>query len=336
MKAVFFREHGDISVLQYGDFPKPQPPEGWVRLHVAACGLNYLDVFARRGMPGIKVELPGITGGDCAGAIDELGEGVEGWRVGERVLPIPHHVDWSLGRFEMLGETRNGAMAEFCTVRASQLMRIPDAVPDEKAAALPCAYGTAHRMLHTRGQIKAGETILVLGASGGVGTACVLLAKLAGCTVIAAAGSDEKCEKLRAIGADDAINYSTTKIDKYIREKTGSLLRGGGVDVVVNFTAGDTWSPSMRCVKRFGRLLCCGGTGGYSAVTDIPYLFTSEMNIMGSTGWTMEDQQACIDLVAQGRLDPPIDRVVSLPDAIAAVQAIEDRKVFGKIIVRPG
>ncbi|XSC47649.1 zinc-binding dehydrogenase [Bradyrhizobium sp. RDT10] len=190
-------------------------------------------------------------------------------------------------------------------------------------------------MLHTRGQIKAGETVLVLGASGGVGTASVLLAKLAGCKVIAAAGSDDKCEKLRAIGADETVNYSTTKIDKYIRETTGSLLRGGGVDVVVNFTAGDSWTPSMRCVKRFGRLLCCGGTGGYAAVTDIPYLFMSEMSILGSTGWTMEDQQSCVDLVAQGRLDPPIDRIVPLSEGIDAIRAIESRAVFGKIILKP-
>jgi len=335
MKAVFFKEHGDLSVLQYGDVPMPEPKPGWVRLKVRACGLNYFDIFSRRGMPGITVELPGITGGDCAGVIDSLGEGVEGWVVGDRVLPVPHHVNWSNGQFEMLGENRNGAFAEYCTVRASQLMRIPDNVADEKAAALPCAYGTAYRMMHARGAIKAGETVLVLGASGGVGNACVLLAKLAGCTVIAAAGSAEKCERLRAIGADDTIDYSTTPVDKYIRAKTGSLLRGGGVDVVVNFTAGDTWAPSMRCVKRFGRMLCCGGTGGYKATTDIPYLFTSEMTIVGSTGWSAEDQQACLDLVAQGKLDPPIDRIVPLSEGIDAVRAIEERAVFGKVIVKP-
>ncbi len=335
MKAVYFDTHGDLSVLRYGDMPTPEPAAGWVRIKVAACGLNYLDIFSRRGMPGIKVELPGITGGDCAGVIDKLGDGVEGWQVGDRVLPIPHHIDWTGGRFELLGETRRGALAQYCTVRASQLMRIPDNVSDEKAAALPCAYGTAHRMLHTRGQIRSGESVLVLGASGGVGTACVLLAKRAGCTVIAAAGSDEKCAKLTALGADATINYATTAIDGYIRDKTGSLLRGGGVDVVINFTAGDTWTPSIRCVKRFGRLLCCGGTGGYAAPTDIPYLFTSEMSIIGSTGWTREDQQACLDLVAGGDFDPPIDRIVPLSDGIAAVRALEERQVFGKVIVKP-
>ncbi|XSC47648.1 quinone oxidoreductase family protein [Bradyrhizobium sp. RDT10] len=137
MKAVFFREHGDLSVLQYDEVPTPDPEPGWVRLKVHACGLNHLDVFSRRGMPGIKVELPGITGGDCAGTVDKLGDGVSGWKVGERVLPIPHHVGWSTGTFEMLGETRNGAMAEYCTVRASQLMRLPEKISDEKAAALP-------------------------------------------------------------------------------------------------------------------------------------------------------------------------------------------------------
>lgn len=335
MKAVFFEVHGDLSVLRYGDVPLPEPRPGWVRLRVRACGLNYLDIFSRRGMPGIKIELPGITGGDCAGVIDKLGDGVEDWNVGDRVLPVSHHVDWTTGQFEMLGETRNGAMAEYCTVRASQLMRIPDNVSDEKAAALPCAYGTAHRMLHTRGRIQAGETVLVLGASGGVGTACVLLAKLAGCKVIAAAGGDGKCARLRDLGADEVIDYSNVKIDKYIRETTGTLLRGGGVDVVVNFTAGETWTPSMRCVKRFGRLLCCGGTGGYAAVTDIPYLFMSEMSIIGSTGWDREDQAACLDLVARGLLDPPIDRVCALSDGIAAVRALEERAVVGKVIVKP-
>ena len=335
MKALYFEEHGDLSVMRYGERPEPEVLPGWVKIRVRASSINHADLFSRRGMPGIKVQLPGITGSDCAGEIAELGEGVTGWKVGERVLPLPHHVDWDKGSFDMLGENRNGAMAEYCVVRASQLMRLPDNVSDEDAAALPCAYGTAHRMLHTRGQIQAGERILILGASGGVGNACVLLAKAAGLHVIAAAGDEEKCHKLQALGADETIDYSQTAFDAYIREKTGSLLRGGGVDVVVNFTAGDTWLPSMRCVKRFGRLLCCGGTGGYKAVSDIPYLFTSEMTIIGSTGWTMEDQQSLVDMVAQGRLKPALDRVVPLSDALGAYDDFEKRAFFGKIIVKP-
>ncbi len=335
MKALYFEEHGDLSVMRYGERPEPQVQPGWVKIRVRASSINHADLFSRRGMPGIKVQLPGITGSDCAGEIAELGEGVTGWKAGERVLPLPHHVDWENGSFDMLGENRNGAMAEYCVVRASQLMRLPDNVSDEDAAALPCAYGTAHRMLHTRGRIQAGERILILGASGGVGNACVLLAKAAGLHVIAAAGDEEKCRKLQALGADETIDYSQTAFDTYIREKTGSLLRGGGVDVVVNFTAGDTWLPSMRCVKRFGRLLCCGGTGGYKAVSDIPYLFTSEMTIIGSTGWTMEDQQSLVSMVAEGRLKPALDRVVPLSDALGAYDDFEKRAFFGKIIVKP-
>jgi len=335
MKAVYFNEHGDISVLRYGDLPEPQVPEGWVKLRVKATSFNHADLFVRRGMPGIKVQLPGINGTDCAGEIAELGPGVQGWQVGERVLPISHEVDWKAGRFDMLGENRNGAMAEYCTVRASQLMRLPDAVSFEDAACLPCAYGTAYHMLHTRGRIQAGETMLVLGASGGVGNACVLLGKIAGLRVIAAAGDDEKCRRLRELGADETINYNETAVDAWVKEKTGTLLRGGGVDVVVNFTAGDTWLPSMRCVKRHGRLLCCGGTGGYKAVTDIPYLFMSEMDVIGATGWTMREQQACVDLVASGALKPVIDRVVPLAEAIDAYGDFERREFFGKIVVKP-
>lgn len=335
MKAVYFNEHGDLSVLRHGDVPEPAVLPGWVKVRVRATSFNHADLFSRRGMPGIKVQLPGITGMDCAGEIAALGDGVTGWRIGDRVLPIPHEVDWTTGRFDMLGENRNGAMAEFCVVRASQLMRLPDQVSFEDAACLPCAYGTAYRMLHTRGEIAAGQTILVLGASGGVGNACVLLAKIAGLQVIAAAGDDAKCERLKAIGADETINYATTAIDSYVKQKTGSLLRGGGVDAVVNFTAGDTWAPSMRCVKRFGRLLCCGGTGGYKAVTDIPYLFMAEMTIVGSTGWATQDQQACVDLVASGKLKPVIDRVVPLAAAIDAMGAFERREFFGKIVITP-
>lgn len=335
MKAVYFEEHGGPEVLVYGDQPEPEVPEGWVKIRVRACALNYLDVFARNGMPGIKVELPGISGADCAGEIAELGEGVTGWEVGQRVLVYPPHVDFENGRFELMGETRRGAMAEYCAVRASQLMSIPDHVSDEDAAALPCAYGTAYRMMYTRGQIEAGESVLVLGASGGVGNAAVLFAKMAGATVTAAAGSEDKCEKLRQMGADDTVNYREVDFEKHTREKTGSLLRGGGYDVVVNFTGGDTWAKSIRCVRRHGRLLTCGGTAGYFPQTDIRFIFMAEMDIRGSTGWFPDEQQAVLDMVAEGKLKPVIGAVMPLSRGAEAVSLLEDRNFFGKIIVKP-
>lgn len=335
MKALYFEEHGDIDVLRHGEMPEPETRPGWVKLKVRACALNYLDIFARRGMPGIKVELPGISGADCVADIAELGDGVTGWEVGQRVLVYPPHMDFEKGEFDLLGENRRGALAEFCTVRASQLMTLPDHVSDEAAAALPCAYGTAYRMLFTRGEVKAGETVLVLGASGGVGNAAVLLAKQAGAHVVAAAGSPEKCERLKAIGADETIDYRETDFADYTRRTTGSLLRGGGYDVVVNFTGGDTWAKSIRCVKRHGRLLTCGGTAGYFPETDIRFIFMAEMDIRGSTGWLYDEQKAVLDLVSDGSIEPVVGGVYALEDGKEAVRALEDRNFFGKIVVKP-
>ncbi len=197
MKAVFFECHGGPEVLRYGDFPDPELAPGHVRLRVRACSLNYLDIFSRRGMPGIKVELPSITGGDCVGAIAELGAGVAGWEVGQRVLVDPVFADAQSGRLRMLGENCRGALAEQVVVQQSQLIALPDAVSDEDGACLPVAYGTSHRMLFARGRVQAGEKVLILGASGGVGTSSLLLARMAGAYVIAAAGSAEKCRRLR-------------------------------------------------------------------------------------------------------------------------------------------
>ena len=324
MKAVYFNTHGGAEVLRYGDVPDPETPPGWVKVRVASCSLNYLDILSRRGMPGIKVQLPGITGGDCAGRIATLGEGVTGWAVGERVLVYPPHIDAGKGVFELMGETRNGAMAEYCVCRASQLIRIPNAVGDDAAACVPIAYATAYRMLFTRGQVRAGESILVLGASGGVGVACVQLAKMRGLRVTAAAGSADKCERLLRLGADDAIDYSVEAFDRVVRRKTGSL-----------FTGGDTWAAGLRCVKRGGRVLTCGATAGYDPKTDLRYIFMAEMDILGSTGFSFEETQRTLDLVALGRVQPLIDAVLPLSRAAEGIAMLEERRVFGKVVVKP-
>lgn len=335
MKAVYFEEHGGPEVLRYGDFPDPEPQEGWVRLRVAACSLNYMDVFSRRGLPGIAVELPGITGADCAGRIDEVGAGVSGWEPGQRVLVDPVYVDPETRRIAMMGENRRGALAERCVVHASQLIPLPDEVADDAAACLPVAYGTSHRMLVNRGRIRPGEKVLILGASGGVGTSCVLIAKLLGAHVIAAAGSREKCLRLEALGADETIDYSQTDFREYCRERTGTLLRGGGYDVVVNFTGGETWAKSLKCARLGGRVLTCGATAGFAPPTDLRYIWTAELDVLGSNGWHRDDLVALLQLVATGKLEPVIDRVVPLSEGIEAVRLLEERRFFGKIVVRP-
>ncbi|WP_151447897.1 quinone oxidoreductase family protein [Lacisediminimonas profundi] len=335
MKAMVLREHGGGEKMKLEtDFPNPVAGEGDVVIRVKASSLNYHDVFTRRGMPGINLPFPVIMGLDVAGEIIEVGPGVEGWAVGDRVLADPSNkVEGGL-----IGETVHGGLAERCRVRAHQLIRIPDGVPFEQAAALPVAYGTAHRMMQSIGQIKAGEKVLILGASGGVGVCCVQLAKLAGAEVIACAGTEEKGARLKELGADHIILYTQTDFMKAVHELTGKPGRNrtkvsGGVDVVVNFTGGDTWVKSLRCLRLGGRLLTCGATAGFDPKEDLRYVWSFELQIRGSNGWDRSDLVALLDLVNSGKLKAPIDRIWPLEDAAAALDTIEQRKVFGKIVV---
>jgi alcohol dehydrogenase len=335
MRAVVLHEHGGPENLVYEEnFPDPEIGAGDVIINVKATSLNYHDVFTRRGMPGIKLDLPVICGLDVAGEIAEIGPEVEGWSVGDRVLIDP------LNRVEggLMGETVNGGLAELCRARAHQLVRMPDGVSFEQAAALPVAYGTAHRMMFTNGGIKKGERCLVLGASGGVGSCCVLLAKLAGAEVVAATSSDEKAVQLRAMGADHIIDYTTQAFEKEVwklYEKPHRRTYDGGVNMVVNFTGGDTWVPSFKCLQRGGRLMTCGATAGFDPKTDIRYIWTFELQILGSNSWAREDLEALLGYIDKGEMTVPIDKVFPLPEAQEALRLIEDREVIGKVIVAP-
>jgi alcohol dehydrogenase len=334
MKALVLGAHGDLDQLQVvQDKPVPQAGAGHVVLRVGASSFNYHDVFTVRGMPGIKVPLPVVIGLDLAGTISEVGEGVTGWNVGDRVLVNPLKPGVGL-----MGEMTDGGMAEYVAADARQLIHLPDAVSFEQAAALPVAYGTAHRMLITHRTVKAGDKVLILGASGGVGTACIILAKLLGAEVIACAGSNEKCERLKAIGADHTVNYQTTDWSKWAIGKYGKPERRtfeGGVDTVINFTGGDTWLPSLRCLKRGGNLLVCGATAGYDPKEDLRYVWSFELNIRGSNSFYEDDLVALLDMVATGKIDPVIDRSVPLEQAVEGLAQIRDRTVLGKIVVRP-
>jgi alcohol dehydrogenase len=336
MKALVLREHGGDGLRLETDFPDPVAGEGDVVLRVRATALNYHDVFTRRGMPGIRIAMPAIMGLDVAGEIASIGPGVTGWRLGERVVGDP------INRVEggLTGETVHGGLAEYCRLRAHQLVRIPDGVSFEEAAALPCAYGTARRMMHTNGGVAAGEKVLILGASGGVGVCCVQLAKAAGATVIAATGSEEKAARLRALGADHSINYAERDFVSDIWALCGKPARRGagsdnGVDVVVNYTGGDTWTKSLRVLKVGGRLLTCGATVGYDPPEDIRYIWTFELKILGSNGWAREDIVALLDMVQRGRLEAVIDETFPLERAPEALARIEERLVFGKLVITP-
>jgi alcohol dehydrogenase len=336
MRALVLREHGVGGLSLETASPDPAPGDGDVVLRVRAASLNYHDVFTRRGMPGIRIPMPAIMGLDVAGEIVALGAGVAGWRIGDRVLGDP------INRVEggLTGETVHGGLAEYCRLRAHQLIAIPESVGFAEAAALPCAYGTARRMMVAKGHVAAGEKVLILGASGGVGVCCVQLAKLAGATVIAATSSAEKATRLRALGAHDIIDYAQEDFVQAVYARYGKPARRGagsdrGLDVVVNYTGGDTWTKSLRILRVGGRLLTCGATAGYDPPEDIRFIWTFELKILGSNGWAREDVTALLDLVQAGKLQAVIDETFPLERAEEALLRLEDRQVFGKLIVTP-
>ncbi|HUI96811.1 MAG TPA: zinc-binding dehydrogenase [Xanthobacteraceae bacterium] len=334
MKALVLRRHGDLQDLELvHDHPVPQATEGHVVIRVRASSFNYHDVFTVRGMPGIKVPLPVIIGLDMAGEIAQVGAGVDGWRLGDRVLVNPLNKKKGL-----MGEMLDGGMAEYCLVAADQLVAMPDGVSFAEAAALPVAYGTAHRMLITHKTVKPGDRVLILGASGGVGTGCVILAKLLGAEVIACASSAEKLERLAAIGADRTVDYLKTDFSKWAVETYGKPQRRsyeGGVDVVINFTGGDTWLPSLRCIKRGGKLLVCGATAGHDPKEDLRYIWTFEINVVGSNSFYDDDLKGLMALISEGKMKPVIDKVLTLEEAPEGLRLIRDREVIGKVVVTP-
>ena len=333
MRAAIFSEHGGVDKISIGEFPDPECGPDDAVIKVNAVSLNGFDPMILNGIPGLRTPMPMVPGGDYAGEIVELGANVGGgWAVGDRVCPQPF-----VPGEGMTGETRLGAAAELARIPASHLIRTPDAVSDDEAAALPIAYGTAYRMMTTRGKVKAGETVLIIGATGGVGTCCVQLAKAAGATVIATGNAQWKLDKLAELGADHLIDSSEEEMVAACHAITGKprLGAGGGVEVVINYIGGDTWAQSLRCMAADGRMLTCGATAGYAPPTDIRYIWTYEQNIIGSNGWTMEEQTKVLQMVADKELTPVLHAVRPLDQIAPSIQELIDRVIFGKTIIRP-
>ena len=258
---------------------------------------------------------------------------MSGWKKGDRVLVNPLNKQKGL-----MGEMMHGGLAERCLVAEHQLIRMPDKVSFEEAASLPVAYGTAHRMIVTHDTIRKGDKVLILGASGGVGTGCVLLAKLLGAEVIACASSEDKIKRLKDLGADHVINYKETDFSGWAVDKYGKPQRRtyeGGVDVVINFTGGDTWAPTLRCVKRGGKILVCGATAGYDPKEDLRYIWSFELKVIGSNSFYDENLKALMDMIQRRELKPVIDEVLPLARAAEGLRLIENREVFGKVVVTP-
>ncbi|MBV8894472.1 MAG: zinc-binding dehydrogenase [Acidobacteria bacterium] len=332
MKAIIFHAHGGVENLKYEDIPPPTPAADEALIRVKAVSLNGFDPMILRGTTSLKTPFPMSPGGDFSGEIVALGSsGNSGtWKTGDRVCPYPYIE----GR-GMMGETVPGACRELVTMPVTNLLRMPDELSFVDAAALPIAYGTALRMMTTRGAIRAREKVLILGATGGVGTCCVQLAVAAGAEVIACGSAEWKLCKLREIGATHVIDTSKEDFLETVRDRFGKprYLGGGGVDAVVNYIGGETWVPSLKALRHQGRLLVCGATTGYSPAEDLRYIWSFELQIIGSDGWTYEDQTALMSMVVEGKLKPLIHSVRPLSETPQALQELIDRKIFGKSVL---
>lgn len=334
MRALVFHEHGGPERLRVEEIPEPELRRGDALVEVAAASLNGFDPMILAGSTGLKTPLPMIPCGDYAGRVVGFGPETDpgGFAVGDRVCPYPF-----VAGEGMTGETRLGAACERVRIPVSNLIRIPEGVSDAQAAALPIAYGTAHHLLE-RGEVGPGDKVLILGATGGVGTGCVQLARRRGAEVIATGSAAWKLAKLRELGAEHLIDSSQQDFVAVVHERFGKprMLGGGGVDVVVNYIGGDTWARSLRCLGRNGRLLTCGATAGFSPPTDIRYIWTFEQRIIGANGWTPVEQVAVLELVARGELEPLLHGSYPLAEAARALQELVDRRVVGKSLLLPG
>jgi NADPH:quinone reductase-like Zn-dependent oxidoreductase len=342
MDAVQFTEHGGRDVIEYGEFADPDPADDEVLVDVKAGALNHLDVWTRRGLPGLDLEMPHVPGSDAAGVVDSVGADVTRFEPGDRVAVVAgvNCGDCEFCRdgepslcvdYHVIGEHVPGVHGEYAAVPEDNLIPVPAGVDWETAAAAPLVFQTAWRMVITRADLEAGESVLVLGASGGVGHAAVQIAEYAGAEVYATASSEEKLAYAREIGADHAINYDQENFADAIRERTGKR----GVDVVVENVGAETWEDSLQSLARGGRLVTCGATTGGRPKTNINRIFWNQLSVIGSTMASYGEIDDVMELVWEGTFEPRIREVLPMSETGRAHELLEDRQGFGKVVVVP-
>jgi NADPH:quinone reductase-like Zn-dependent oxidoreductase len=340
MKAVRIHQFGGPEVLTYEDIPDAQARKDQVLVRVRACSLNHLDVWVRKGLPGVK--LPHILGSDVAGEVVETGEYVSGFKAGQRVLLAPMyycgHCDKCISglqnqcrAFTVLGNGVDGGNCELIAAPAANVIPIPDSLDFNQAASVPLVFLTAWHMLVGRAGIRPGQVVLVLGASSGVGIAAIQVAKLFQCRVITTAGDESKLAKGRELGADYGINHYQQKISEEVRKITNKE----GVDIVLEHVGAATWDESVKSLKSSGTLVTCGATTGPNAGIDLRHLFARQLTLLGSYMGTMGELHEVLKHVFAGRLKPVVDRVFPLSELRAAHEYLEKSRMFGKIVVNP-
>ena len=341
MKAILFHQHGGPEVLQFTDVPDPEPRPTEVLVRVRACALNHLDLWVRGGLPNVPIPLPHIPGSDVAGEIAKIGSEVTTVRVGQKVVLAPGVTcgkcaacisgqDNRCRQFTNLGYMIDGGCAEFVRVPEVNCLSCPENLSFEQAAAIPLVFQTAWHMLIARAQLQPGEDVLVLGAGSGVGTAAIQIAKFFGARVIATAGSDEKLQKARELGADHGINHKSQKIRDEVRRITNKR----GVDVVFEHVGTATWDDSLASLALAGRLVTCGATTGHDAKIDLRFLFSRQLSLLGSYMGVKSELHTIMKLVAASRLKPVVDRTFPLAEAAAAHAYLESAQQFGKVVLK--
>jgi NADPH:quinone reductase-like Zn-dependent oxidoreductase len=338
MRATLFRQHGGPEVLEYTDFPTPQPKAGEALVRLRAAALNRMDVMVRNGWPGLKLELPHINGADGAGEIAELGEDVNGFQVGDHVV-----INANLGcgecgyclnkqdnmcrNWHLLGETLRGTYAEYICLPTRQLYKLPDDFDFHNAAAAALVFQTAWHSLVSRGKVKAGETVAVVGAGGGVNSASIQVAKYLGARVIVIGSNSRKLEGAGVLGADILIDRSK---EKDWSKAVFLATEKRGVDVVID-NVGTTFPLSLRTLRKGGRLLTVGNSGAPLFEIDNRFIFAKHLSIIGSTMSTLAEFSEVMDLVIAGKLKSVIDKTFPLHEAAAAQEKLWRGENFGKI-----
>jgi NADPH:quinone reductase-like Zn-dependent oxidoreductase len=337
MKAVRIHEHGGVEQLRVEELDAPQPGPGQILIEVRAAALNQLDLFVRKGIPGVKPPL--ILGSDAAGVVQQVGSGVTAFSVGDRVLPQP---GFGCGRcsacqsgrdhycplYGILGEHKDGVQAQLIVADQDRAVRMPSNVSFEEGAAIPLVFLTAWEMLVNKGGVRPGDLVLAVAASSGVGSAAVQIAKAHGARVIATAGT-AKLEKARALGADWVLDHYQQDIAKEVKSISG----GRGVDLVIDHVGAATWPASLRCLSKGGRLILCGATTGPDVQMDLRFLFIRQQSILGSTMGSSGDLYRILQMVEAGKLRGVVDRVFPFTEVAAAHQHLESGRHFGKVVL---
>jgi len=340
MKAVRIHQFGGPGVLQYEDVPDPKPRKDQVLVRIRACAMNHLDLWVRKGLPGIN--LPHIPGSDIAGEIVEVGEYIADFKPGQRVIVAPMHfcnrcpkcvagLQNQCRQFTVLGNAVDGGDCELIAVPAVSVIPIPDTLDFNQAASVPLVFLTAWHMLTGRAAIRPGQTVLVLGANSGVGSAAIQIARLFHARVITTAGDDRKMERARELGADYVINHYQQKISQEVR----NITRGEGVDIVIEHVGPATFDESVRSLKPGGTLVTCGATTGPKVELELRFLFSRQLSLLGSYMGTMNELYEVLGHVFAGRLKPVVDRIFPLKEIRAAHEYMEKSQMFGKIVLNP-